>query len=1549
MEQRRLLLIKPCYKAAARWRSPLIQVLFLLMCLLPQTGRGQATVTIGSTSGSSSYYYGPIYRSSASSSFDYSRYAYLYTDSELGIPAGSIITKVEWLRANSNTLTGNNTFNIWLDNTNTTTLTSGTSWNTLETGATPVYASTTQTFTGSTGTWESYDLAPFIYTGSNLLILTDHEKLGTASGSITYYYNNATGFGIGWASSTAPTSTTTLSTSSYGNKRPTIRITYSSGTPCTGTPTATLSASVDSTCAATPFSLDASAGGMAAGLSYLYQVSTDGGATWTSLDTPLLSPYYTVAGQSMTSQYRVIVSCAGGGSDTSTPVTVAQSGFLACYCTPSISSGCGTYGAITHVGFNTISNTSTCAGGSHFTSYPNADSTVTTVNAGSIYTLSVDLARYSYVYAWIDYDHSGTFDAEEFTMVNTTYHTITGQQTYDTTVTIPSGAMPGLTRMRVRSTYYSYPFEAATGACTTSTYGEAEDYWINVIGATPCAGTPVATLTSSMDSTCPDIPFVLTAGPTGSSGLTYQFQKSTDMGATWTSLGTSTIYPTYTIPTQTVTTQYRVIVMCAGGSADTAAVTVTQSLPTSCYCVPSGTTATRYVNDFSTTGGITNISNLGTGWSPGGYGYFVSQQATANPGGAVDFNAVFGSSGTYGFKIWIDWNQDGDLTDAGETVFTSSSYAASHSGTFDVPLSAPTGPRRMRIGNSYTPSTGPAGPCSTGISGEFEDYTFVVVPLLPCAGMPTAGSVAASLDTLCPGDYTNMELSGYSSFVTGISIQWQESNSPTGPFTDVSGGSGDTTDAYTTDTLTATTYYRAKVTCTSSGMESYSDTQAVVVQIVEVVSTTPGMSCLPGPVTLGATGTPGATLHWWDAPVDGTELDTGAIFVTPPISTTTTYYVSAASGSGGSLTAGRETPQASSTGYGYDDYGLIFTATAPFHLTSVDVYPTASAGMIAIALRDASGTILQTSGPLSFSAGTGTTFGSGATPVTLTLDFDVPVGVGLELVATDITANLIRDNPISGWSYPLPIGDYGNITGGLLAGSPSTGAYYYFFNWQLGAGCSSDRVPVSAHIGGLPVLTAQPVGDTICEGQTLTLSVSATGADTYQWYGPDGAISGATDATYTLPDAALSDGGAYYVMVAGPSGCGEVVSDTVNIMVGVGGQWLGITPSWNDAVNWCGGVPTATSDILIPAASTVAFEPVVMPGYVAEVRNLAVFNSLLTVDGEMRFYGDVTNLSDGALDAEEGTISLMSTAPQTIELSFKAANLNIMGGGEKLMQDDIIITNNLALTDGILNMGNARITLWPGATLTGGSAASYIRTGDMGGLKQEVSTAETHFPVGRSAFNPVTLTNASGPVDFTVRVRDEVLTDGYSGAPVTLPTYVVNRTWFVEQEAGSSADATLSLQWNSGEENSTAFNYSKVFIAQFREGAWVNTCCPDAALAPPAIGFGPYKAIQTGLGDLSLFSVSSAGGEPLNIPMAAGAGFVMKAFPNPATDLVTVALTGNNHDGKVSLTDLSGRELMAHFPENGKVDFDIRSLAAGMYFLTYTDSQHRYTIKVQKK
>lgn len=208
----------------------------LFLCIMLATSYGvtaQTTVTIG-TGTSSSYFYGPYYRSSSGSSFDYSRYAYLYTATELGIPAGATIIKVEWNKR-TGTINGNNVFNIFMKNTSSTSLTSGTTWGVLVSGATNVYASNTQSFM-TTG-WVPFILdAPYEYTGGSLMIMTDHEKIGAASGSNPFYYTSASGKAIGFASSSAPTNSTTLSSSSYGNNRPNIRITWLP--PCPATITA---------------------------------------------------------------------------------------------------------------------------------------------------------------------------------------------------------------------------------------------------------------------------------------------------------------------------------------------------------------------------------------------------------------------------------------------------------------------------------------------------------------------------------------------------------------------------------------------------------------------------------------------------------------------------------------------------------------------------------------------------------------------------------------------------------------------------------------------------------------------------------------------------------------------------------------------------------------------------------------------------------------------------------------------------------------------------------------------------------------------------------------------------------------------------------------------------------------------------------------------------------------------------------------------------------------------------------------------------------------
>ncbi|WP_271423591.1 GEVED domain-containing protein [Aequorivita sinensis] len=192
------------------------------------------------------------------------------------------------------------------------------------------------------------------------------------------------------------------------------------------------------------------------------------------------------------------------------------------------------------------------------------------------------------------------------------------------------------------------------------------------------------------------------------------------------------------------------------------------------YCIPEGTNDTRFIDNFSTTGGSENVSNMASGFSPAGYGDFYDTHTVAQElGGEVEF-AVDVEGGTAGFRIWVDWNQDGVFDTTTEVVYNSTSYETSHAGAFTVPADALEGDTRMRIVSHWLSTSGDVDPCETGFSyGEFEDYKFTVgagtggggycIPVLDCTDNDMITNVTfQEIDntTTCSpdgyGDYTAM-------------------------------------------------------------------------------------------------------------------------------------------------------------------------------------------------------------------------------------------------------------------------------------------------------------------------------------------------------------------------------------------------------------------------------------------------------------------------------------------------------------------------------------------------------------------------------------------------------------------------------------------------------------------------------------------------------------------------------------------------------------------------------------------------------------------------
>jgi len=253
------------------------------------------------------------------------------------------------------------------------------------------------------------------------------------------------------------------------------------------------------------------------------------------------------------------------------------------------------------------------------------------------------------------------------------------------------------------------------------------------------------------------------------------------------------------------------------------------------YCTPAASSNAcvyMWITNVATSGGITNFSNASGCASSSYTDYHTTQSASQAPGSSITLTAT--SSG-YGlaYNIYVDWNNNGSFTDAGELVAQmTSTSAGAISTSFTVPGGQGSGTYRMRVRGEYYGSGYPGGPCTTLTYGETEDYGFVVPS--SCSGQPTGGTTVSTANPVCSGVAFTLSLSG-ATVGSGLTYQWQSSPTNSG-FTNISGATGIT---YTT-TQTTTTYYRCVITCTASALSAGSASLQVVQNPPSQCYCTPG-------------------------------------------------------------------------------------------------------------------------------------------------------------------------------------------------------------------------------------------------------------------------------------------------------------------------------------------------------------------------------------------------------------------------------------------------------------------------------------------------------------------------------------------------------------------------------------------------------------------------------------------------------------------------------------------------------------------------------------
>ena len=279
-------------------------------------------------------------------------------------------------------------------------------------------------------------------------------------------------------------------------------------------------------------------------------------------------------------------------------------------------------------------------------------------------------------------------------------------------------------------------------------------YYIFAYNISGCSGGPVYNLLGPLTGnavTCPTSPSPISTASTLSSiafswpssiggnanPVSYRLQVTNDAGYTINVPGSPFIIndPTtsFNLTGLSPNTTYYFRIRASNGcnSAYTTGIAVTG------YCTANNTTNTSYyIDGVTTNGGVTNFSNTLTGFSLDGYANYSSTHIVSqNSGVGFDISATHPSS-TYGYTVWVDWNNDLDFNDPGETVI-STGYLSSPAtiGPVVIPNGTPAGNYRMRIRNAYL--SNPAPSCGNFQYGETEDYTINCLGPLPCAGNPT--------------------------------------------------------------------------------------------------------------------------------------------------------------------------------------------------------------------------------------------------------------------------------------------------------------------------------------------------------------------------------------------------------------------------------------------------------------------------------------------------------------------------------------------------------------------------------------------------------------------------------------------------------------------------------------------------------------------------------------------------------------------------------------------------------------------------------------------
>jgi Metallo-peptidase family M12B Reprolysin-like/Secretion system C-terminal sorting domain len=429
--------------------------------------------------------------------------------------------------------------------------------------------------------------------------------------------------------------------------------------------------------------------------------------------------------------------------------------------------------------------------------------------------------------------------------------TASGASVKNTTISfvITAGAPPVITTNSA-STSVCAP-ATATFTVASSTAGVAYQ-WQSAAAATPTVFTNIPGATAASYTTA--------ATSAAMSGNVYRCIVSTQCGTVTSANAVLTVNTAAAITTQPTNQT-----ACTGGTATfTAAATGTGVS----YQWQSGTSAAGPWTNVGTNATTYTTAALAVG-TP--LFYQVIASTTTCPASVTSSVATLGLSVTTA----INTQPTAQAVCAGATA--TYSVAAVGTGVSYQWQSGPsaTGPW-TNVGTNSTSYTTAA--TTTAMSGTYYQVvvtgscnTVTSTPVLLTVNTAAAITTQPTAVTLCNGVAATFTVAATG---TGVTYQWQSGPSATGPWTNVTGGTGATTASYTTAATTPAmngTYYRVVATTTTCAATINSSAVLLTVNTVAVIGTQPAAqtACIPNTATFSVAATGTGLGYQWQVSTDG--------------------------------------------------------------------------------------------------------------------------------------------------------------------------------------------------------------------------------------------------------------------------------------------------------------------------------------------------------------------------------------------------------------------------------------------------------------------------------------------------------------------------------------------------------------------------------------------------------------------------------------------------------------------------------------------------------